>query len=72
MTDEDFNALNEYRLKHGRPWKVRLIQAWLSDWPEQWGTLRSIRNNPEYHNGNGCSGILDTFEAERRKRETNA
>jgi hypothetical protein len=37
-------ALDAYAAEHGRKWKARLIEAWLNDWREQWGTLRTIRN----------------------------
>lgn len=27
-----------------RKWREHLTNAWLNDWREQWGTLRTVRN----------------------------
>jgi hypothetical protein len=44
----DFVAMNPNRCKAPRTaerlWREQLTNAWLNDWREQWGILRSIRN----------------------------
>jgi hypothetical protein len=44
LSDDEFQALTVYKDQHGRQWKDRLVQAWLNDWREQWGILRTVRN----------------------------
>lgn len=44
----DYVASNPNRCKTEKGaekhWREHLTNAWLNDWREQWGTLRSIRN----------------------------
>lgn len=44
LTPEEFQALADYKAQHGRKWKDRLTLAWINDWREQWGILRTVRN----------------------------
>lgn len=44
-----------------RNWKEALTIAWLNDWEEQRGTLRSLRNNPRF---DSIADILKAFDAE--------
>lgn len=39
-------------------WKDALTVAWLNDWEEQRGDLRSLRNNPRF---DSIQDILDAF-----------
>lgn len=68
MTDEDFAAMAAYAAQHGRKWKERISQAWLNDWREQWGALRSIRNNPHYAGTTGFAGIFATYDRTRKAK----
>lgn len=63
LTDEQFDAMAQYRAKHGRTWKARLTEAWLKDWPEQWGTLRVVRNTV------GIADAFTTFAREQKRRD---
>lgn len=58
MNDEMFQAMKDHResfaqnnpkmarhtVKFERKWREQLTNAWLQDWREQWGILRTIRN----------------------------
>lgn len=68
METEHFNAMQAYAEQHGRKWVARLTQAWLNDWPEQWGLLRQVRNHPDYHACKGFFGIFETYDRERKRR----
>lgn len=67
LTPEEFQAMAKfqadwpvtrvrkyYPYAQPRNWKGVLILAWLNDWREQWGILRSIRNTV---------GISEAFKA---------
>ena len=58
LTPEQYAAMNAHRVafivanpnrcnterKAAKAWKDQLTRAWLNDWREQWGELRTIRN----------------------------
>ncbi len=46
-----------------RHWRERLTSAWLNDWSEQWGLLRTVRNTV---------GIQEAFVQFDAMRKANA
>lgn len=46
-----------------RHWRERLTSAWLNDWSEQWGLLRTVRNTV---------GIQEAFDQFDTMRKANA
>jgi hypothetical protein len=73
LTTEMFEAMAAHRAEYiasnpnrcktpkraERAWREQLIMAWLNDWREQWGLLRSVRNDV------GIMEALEQFNAMR-------
>lgn len=41
-----------------RNWQAALCEAWLNDWPEQRGELRTLRNTPQF---GSIAAILNAY-----------
>jgi hypothetical protein len=53
-------ALTAYKASQGRNWQNQLMEDWMRDDRRQWGTLRSLRNDPRF---GGLGRIFTAFDA---------